>query len=64
MDLCHVPSTLVCRGDRHAYAQHSQDQTGPPWIDLPVMYGFTILGFVAPSKAPATVIAPAKEAGS
>ena len=30
------------------------------WIDLPVMYGFTLLGAIAPAKAPAATVAPAK----
>ena len=43
-------------------AQQGSDWSA--WIDLPVMYGFTLFGAIAPSKAVgATAIAPSKEGG-
>lgn len=40
-------------------AQQGSDWSA--WIDLPVMYGFTLLGAIAPHTATAAAVAPAKE---
>ena len=49
----HLPWCVVVT---YCAAQGGSDWSA--WIDLPVMYGFTLLGAIAPTSAPKGIIAP------
>ena len=51
--LYHLPWCVVVT---YCAAQPGSDWSA--WIDLPVMYGFTVLGAIAPTSAPKGVVAP------